>query len=167
MAVKPSLPAAAFAKALRSLETGGLSNSGVLAEIRELLAAGASPTELRDTLLGRELIEPLSAQARAEILGLLNSAMLRERQRVAAAEKQGTTSETATNPPETSSDPVSTTESSATARVSALEAALAAARAELQSERKVARDAARAATQAAADSLVSLETARAHADQAD
>ena len=169
MAIKPSLPAAAFAKALRSLETGGLSYSGVLAEIRELLAAGASPTELRDTLLGRELIEPLSAQARAEILGLLNSAMLRERQRAAAAEKQSAAAEPATTPPESPSDPAlvpSTTDSSAITRLGALEVALAAARTELQSERKTAREAARAATQAAADSLVSLEAARAQTDQA-
>lgn len=169
MAIKPSLPAAAFAKALRSLETGGLSYSAVLTEIRELLAAGASPTELRDTLLGRELIEPLSAQARAEILGLLNSAMLRERQRAAAAEKQSATAEAATTAPESPSDPnlvPPATESSTITRIGALETALAAARTELQSERKAARDTARAATQAAADNLVALEAARAHADQA-
>jgi len=41
MAVK-SLPATAFAKALRSLETGGLSQNSVMAEIKELLAAGAT-----------------------------------------------------------------------------------------------------------------------------
>jgi formylglycine-generating enzyme required for sulfatase activity len=169
MAIKPSLPAAAFAKALRSLETGGLSYSAVLVEIRELLAAGASPTELRDTLLGRELIEPLSVQARAEILGLLNSAMLRERQRAAAAEKQSASAEAATTAPQTPSDPgpaPAATESSAMNRISTLETALAAARNELQSERKAARDAARAATQAAADSLVALETALGKADQA-
>ena len=176
MAVK-SLPATAFAKALRSLETGGLSQNSVMAEIKELLAAGASATELRDILLGRDLIEPLSVQARAEILSILNGAMLRERQRAAAsAEKPATPQDAATSPgassatlPEVPSGPdlaLPMAESSAVARVTALEAELAAARTALESERKTTRDAGRASAQAAADNLVTLETTRARADQA-
>jgi len=176
MAVKRPLPAATFAKALRSLETGGLSHNGVMAEIRELLTAGASATELRDILLGRELIEPLSVQARAEILSILNGAMLRERQRAAAAEKPDTLQDAVTSPegssataPQSLAGPELAqplTESSALARIAALEAALAAARTALEAERKTTRDATRAAAQAAADNLVTLETARARADQA-
>jgi formylglycine-generating enzyme required for sulfatase activity len=179
MTVKRSLPAAAFAKALRSLETGGLSHNSVMAEIRELLAAGASATELRDILLGRDLIEPLSVQARADILSILNGAMLRERQRAAAStEKPGTPQDAGTSPGGGSATPpqppigrspelaAPITESSATARVTALEAALAAGRTALESERKAARDAGRAAAQAATDNLVTLEAASARADQA-
>jgi formylglycine-generating enzyme required for sulfatase activity len=175
MAVK-SLPATAFAKALRSLETGGLTQNSMMAEIKELLAAGASATELRDILLGRDLIEPLSVAARAEMLGILNGAMLRERQRAAAAEKPDTPEVASTTPAGSSATPpnapsgpdvaLPTAESSALSRITALEAALAAARAALESERKTTRDAARAAAKAAADNLVALETARARADQA-
>ena len=177
MTVKTSVAGTAFAKVLRSLETGGLSYNGVLAEIRELLAAGASPRELRDILLGRDLIEPLSVQARAEILGLLNGAMLRERKRAAAsAEHLGTPPQATTGlpggsatSPESLSEPdlaLPTTQSTAIPRVVALEAELAAARTALESERRMTRDAATAAAKAAADNLVSLETARARADQA-
>lgn len=142
MAVKRSLPATAFAKALRSLETGGLSQNSVMAEMRELLAAGASATELRDVLLGRDLIEPLSVQARAEILGTLNGAMLRERQRAAAtAEKPGAPQDVEIGPGGGSAIPP-------------------------ESQRKAAHDAERAAAQVAADNSVTLEAARARADQA-
>jgi len=82
MVFKISSPAAAFAKTLRSFETGGLTYSDVLAEIRDLLAAGASPTELRDILRSRELIEPLSEHAHVELLGLLNDAIAREQNAV-------------------------------------------------------------------------------------
>jgi formylglycine-generating enzyme len=195
MAVKSSPPALAFAKALRSLETGGLTYSDVLAEIKELLAAGASPTELREVLLGRDLIEPLSAQARVEILGLLNGAVLRERKRAAAA------AEALNTPPEvpehlrslvpapgsmttpspgfspgatekqdeavpTETVSPSATATAAIARVSALEAELSAASTALESERNRARDAAKAAAGAAADSLASLEAARSRVDEA-
>lgn len=195
MAVKLSPPATAFAKALRSLETGGLTYSDVLAEIKEMLAAGASPTELREILLSRDSIEPLSVQARVELLGLLNGAMLREKKRAAAAEALNLRPESAaplqvnpepvpaftpaSKPPSSrgadeaqrdavpSSPPApSAAETAAVARVAELETELGSVRAALESERTKSREAAKAAASAAADSLASLEAARSHLNEA-
>jgi len=77
MGPKTSSPASAFAKALRSFETGGFTYNDFLAELKRLLATGASPTELLAVLRRREFIEPLPDYAQEEVLGLLNVAMNR------------------------------------------------------------------------------------------
>jgi formylglycine-generating enzyme len=98
MTLKASPPATAFAKALRSLETGGLTYSDVLDELREIIATGASPTELLEILRARELVEPLSDPAHSELLGLLNDAIVLEKRRnAAAAEAQNARPEAASN----------------------------------------------------------------------
>ncbi|MDB6083626.1 MAG: hypothetical protein JWN43_1507 [Gammaproteobacteria bacterium] len=85
MAAKASAPATVFSNALRSLETGGLTYGDVLVEMKLLLASGASPSEFRDILRTRDLIEPLPEHARVEMLGLLNEAIAREKDHAAAA----------------------------------------------------------------------------------
>jgi len=65
---------AVFEEVLRAYETGGFTYSDVLAQLKRLLANGASPTELLERLRRRELIEPLPKAAHAEVLGLLNDA---------------------------------------------------------------------------------------------
>src|SRR5450755_859489 len=66
MGPKTSSPASAFAKALRSFETGGFTYNDFLAELKRLLATGASPTELLAVLRRREFIEPLPDYAQGE-----------------------------------------------------------------------------------------------------
>src|SRR6266478_4331887 len=71
---KTSSPASVFEKLLRAFETGGFTYTQVLAELKLLLAAGASPTELLEVLRRRELIEPLPEYAHAKVFELLNDA---------------------------------------------------------------------------------------------
>jgi formylglycine-generating enzyme len=69
-----SLPSV-FEKVLRGFDTGGFTYSDVEAELKELLATGASPTELLEILQRRELIAPLPEYARVRVLDLLNEAL--------------------------------------------------------------------------------------------
>jgi sulfatase modifying factor 1 len=74
MAARTSSPASAFSKVLRSFETGGFTYRDVVAELKRLLKAGASPTELSEILRRREFVEPLPVDAHKEVLGLLDAA---------------------------------------------------------------------------------------------
>jgi len=74
MVANTSSPASAFTKVLRSFETGGFTYRDVVAELKRLLKAGASPTELSEILRRREFVEPLPVEARKEVLGLLDAA---------------------------------------------------------------------------------------------
>lgn len=172
---KVSLPAAALAKALRSLETGGLTYSDALDEIKTLLATGASPTELREVLEGRELIEPLSEHARVELFGLIEEAIQREKEQSAASDGPAEAADkspgrtpaptnaglklVANSPPTAGAHAASPFTG---ARVDALVAELAAARAEVEAERRKTRSAA----QMLADRTASMEAAQARAEQA-
>src|ERR1700688_3647072 len=77
MASKSSSPASAFTKALRSFETGGFTSRDVVIELKRLLKAGASPTEMSEILRRREFVEPLPVDAHKEVLGLLDAAKKR------------------------------------------------------------------------------------------
>jgi sulfatase modifying factor 1 len=59
---------------LRAFETGGFNYVDVRSQLKLILAKGASPTELIETLRRRERIEPLPAYAHDEVLRLLNDA---------------------------------------------------------------------------------------------
>jgi sulfatase modifying factor 1 len=75
MSSKTSSPVSLFEKVLRAFETGGYAYADVLAHLQQLLATGASPTELLELLRRRELIEPLPEYAYAELLGILTDAI--------------------------------------------------------------------------------------------
>ena len=78
MARSPSSsPATAFANALRSFETGGLTFRDVLDEVAILLENGASPQLLLETLERRAAIEPLSESAYVEVSGIIHEAIER------------------------------------------------------------------------------------------
>ena len=74
MAAKTSSQASAFTKVLRSFETGGLTYHDFVAELKRLLKAGASPTEMSEILRRREFVEPLPTDAKKEVIGLLDAA---------------------------------------------------------------------------------------------
>lgn len=63
-----------FDKVLRAFETGGFTYVDFRSQLKQILAKGASPTELIETLRRRERIEPLPAYAHDEVLRLLNDA---------------------------------------------------------------------------------------------
>jgi len=86
MAAKTSSPASAFTKVLRSFETGGFTYHDVVAELKRLLKAGASPTEMSEILRRREFVEPLPVDAHKEVLGLLDAA--KERAAAEAIDQQ-------------------------------------------------------------------------------
>jgi sulfatase modifying factor 1 len=86
MAAKTSSPASAFAKVLRSFETGGFTYHDVVAELKRLLKAGASPTEMSEILRRREFVEPLPVDAHKEVIGLLDAA--KERAAAEAVDQQ-------------------------------------------------------------------------------
>src|SRR5580704_8123621 len=91
-----SSPASAFAKVLRSFETGGFTYRDVVAELKRLLKAGASPTELSEILRRRELVEPLPVEARKEVLSLLDSA--KERTAAPAADPHAASADASSDP---------------------------------------------------------------------
>jgi len=65
-----------FEKVLNAIETRDFSDADVLAELqRLLLVTEASPAALLEILRRRKLIDPLSENAYAEVLGVLNKAM--------------------------------------------------------------------------------------------
>jgi sulfatase modifying factor 1 len=110
MAARTSSPASAFSKVLRSFETGGFTYPDVVAELKRLLKAGASPTELSEILRRREFVEPLPVDAHKGVLGLLDAA--KERAAAEAIDKRvesdGASSVPASNPravPDESSSP--------------------------------------------------------------
>jgi formylglycine-generating enzyme required for sulfatase activity len=70
-----SAHASVFEKVLAAYETGGITYSDVLSQLRRLLATDAPPEELLEILRRRELIEPLPDSARAQVMALLNEAM--------------------------------------------------------------------------------------------
>ena len=59
---------------LRAFETGGFTYVDFRSQLNQILAKGASPAELIETLRRRERIEPLPAYAHDEVLRLLNDA---------------------------------------------------------------------------------------------
>jgi formylglycine-generating enzyme required for sulfatase activity len=63
-----------FDKVLRAFETGGFTYLDVRSQLKLILAKGASPSELIETLRRRERVEPLPPQAHEEVLRLLNEA---------------------------------------------------------------------------------------------
>jgi len=91
-----SSPASAFAKVLRSFETGGFTYRDVVAELKRLLKAGASPSELSEILRRRELVEPLPVEARKEVLSLLDAA--KERTAAPAADPHAESADASSGP---------------------------------------------------------------------
>jgi sulfatase modifying factor 1 len=71
----PSSPVSTFEKVLRAFGTGGFTYADVVMQLERLLAIGASPTEMLETLRRRERIEPFPEYARVEVVGLLNAAI--------------------------------------------------------------------------------------------
>jgi sulfatase modifying factor 1 len=71
----PSSPVSTFEKVLRAFGTGGFTYADVVMQLERLLAIGASPTEMLETLRRRERIEPFPEYARIEVVGLLNAAI--------------------------------------------------------------------------------------------
>jgi formylglycine-generating enzyme len=114
MSAKPSSPASVFEKVLRACETGAFTFTDVLRQLRRLLATGASPAELLETLRRRELIEPLPKNAHVEVVGLLNDAM-GQAERHAAVNSEGQNTD-----PDTMAAPMQQAESPATATTVAL-----------------------------------------------
>ena len=98
IAANTSSPASAFAKVLRSFETGGFTYRDVVAELKRLLKAGASPTELSEILRRREFVEPLPIEARKEVLSLLDAA--RERTAAPAADPHPESADASSGPHE-------------------------------------------------------------------
>jgi formylglycine-generating enzyme required for sulfatase activity len=74
ISIRTSSSALLFDKVLRAFETGGFNYVDVRSQLKLILAKGASPTELIETLRRRERIEPLPAYAHDEVLRLLNDA---------------------------------------------------------------------------------------------
>ncbi len=168
-------------KLLSTLETSAFTDTDVLAQLKRLLrATGTSPTELREALRRRELIEPLSEYAYVEVLGLLNAAIAR------AAAQAAEVPEIASPPPDEDvpidldvvgsiskdysrgatarmvSEFVRPSGPDMTARASALATGLAAARVALESEQKKTRE----LNQALAESIASTEAAIARSAEA-
>jgi hypothetical protein len=73
---KTSTPELAFAKALRSYQTGGITFTDFLAQVSLQLAAGASPAKLLEILQHREFLEPLPGSAHDAVVGLLHDAVV-------------------------------------------------------------------------------------------
>jgi formylglycine-generating enzyme len=74
ISIRASSSALLFDKVLRAFETGGFTYVDFRSQLKQILAKGASPTELIETLRRRERIEPLPAYAHDEVLRLLNDA---------------------------------------------------------------------------------------------
>ncbi len=63
----------AFARVLRSFQTGGVSYNDFLTQVDQQLSAGASPTDMLEILRRRESVEPLPAYAHTALFGLLSN----------------------------------------------------------------------------------------------
>jgi sulfatase modifying factor 1 len=70
-------PVSTFEKVLRAFGTGGFTYADVVVQLERLLAIGASPTELLETLRRRERIEPFPEYAHVDVVRLLNAAIAR------------------------------------------------------------------------------------------
>ena len=134
MGADMSSHAAVFEKVLAAYETGGITYTDVLAQLRRLLATDAPPTELLEILRRRELIEPLPESAHNQVFNLLNDAL----ERVDLAEQAPEVP--AAQPPAAplpvfnpASSPLTALE---TARVAGLATDLAVARAALEAEQR-------------------------------
>ena len=106
--VKVSSPASVFEKLLRSFETGGFTYAYVLTDLKRLLEANASPTQLLEVLARRQSIEPLPQDAYVEIFALLDDAAARIAAEAASA-AEATSADADTPPvkiPETTPAPI-------------------------------------------------------------
>jgi formylglycine-generating enzyme required for sulfatase activity len=74
ISIRTSTSAVQFDKVLRAFETGGFTYLDVRSQLKQILAKGASPGELIETLRRRERFEPLPQHAHEEVLRLLNDA---------------------------------------------------------------------------------------------
>jgi formylglycine-generating enzyme required for sulfatase activity len=74
LSIAPS-PVLTFEKVLRAFGTGGFTYAEVVAQLERLLAIGASPTAMLETLRRRERIEPFPEYAHVEVVRLLNAAI--------------------------------------------------------------------------------------------
>lgn len=81
-----ALPTRAFAKALRSFETGGFTADDLLTELDAILTAGANPAELSEVLRLRQEIEPLPTSLYTTVTRTLKAAQARADDAAAAAE---------------------------------------------------------------------------------
>src|SRR5450631_766701 len=82
----PATLSSVFKKVLNTPESGSLTDTDVVAQLKKLLhMTGASPAALIEILRRRKLIEPLSASIYAEVVGLLNEAIGRTEVQTAAA----------------------------------------------------------------------------------
>jgi hypothetical protein len=68
---RSAVPESAFAKELRSFQTGGVTFSDLRAQLHLHLASGASPKALADVLRAREAVEPLPGDIREELMQYL------------------------------------------------------------------------------------------------
>ncbi|GEM_PF-5576843 len=73
-----SSPVSTFDKILRAYGTGGFTYTDLMAQLQRLLAIGASPEEMLETLRRRERIEPFPEYAHVEVVRLLNAAIARD-----------------------------------------------------------------------------------------
>ncbi len=83
---------------MRAFETGGFTYVDVRSQLTLILAKGASPSELLETLRRRERVEPLPPQAHEEVLRLLNDAVEQQGAATAAGEGDARGPETAEQP---------------------------------------------------------------------
>jgi formylglycine-generating enzyme len=81
-------PGSTFEKVLRAFGTGGFTYADVVVQLERLLAIGASPTEMLETLRRRERIEPFPEYAHVEVVRLLNAAIARSAAEAAESEAQ-------------------------------------------------------------------------------
>ncbi len=81
-------PLSTFEKVLRAFGTGGFTYADVVVQLERLLAIGASPTEMLETLRRRERIEPFPEYAHVDVVRLLNAAIARSAAEAAASEAE-------------------------------------------------------------------------------
>ena len=81
-------PVSTFEKVLRAFGTGGFTYADVVVQLERLLAIGASPTEMLETMRRRERIEPFPEYARVEVVRLLNAAIARNAAEAAESEAE-------------------------------------------------------------------------------
>ncbi len=175
MGAKTSSAGWVFLTVLRAFETGGFTYADVLAQMRRLLATGASPTEMLELLRRHELIEPLPESAHAGVLDILNDAIRRDAaEAVVSAEAQDADPQAMAPDEEVARqhadyealtrfyEPTREAESAVAARAAALAADLAAARSALESERSKTQE----IDKALAERITSTEAALARTEEA-
>jgi formylglycine-generating enzyme len=87
LSIAPS-PVLTFEKVLRAFGTGGFTYAEVVAQLERLLAIGASPTAMLETLRRRERIEPFPEYVHVEVVRLLNAAIERSANEAAVSGAQ-------------------------------------------------------------------------------